>query len=134
MSEQETIKGLTYLGVSYGKTFTPQECQVYYDFLKEYSYETFVTAIKNIIKTSKFIPKINELIEACESAKTQTRFDVIEYMNLIGYFKIPKEYEKATYFMERGIVPEWLQNDINKYYKMMISNRLEQNETLMIGR
>ena len=133
MTEQEIIKGLTYLGVSYGKTFTPQECQIYHDFLKDYSYETFVTAIKNIIKTSKFLPKITELIEACEGAKIQTRFDVIEYMNQIGYFKHPREYEKATLFMERGIVPEWLQNDINTYYKMMVNNRLESHEQKLLG-
>lgn len=133
MTEQELIKGLAYLGMAYGKEYSKMECEQHYDFLKEYSYETFVTAIKNIIKTSTFIPKISDLINACESAKTTTRFDVIEYMYKVGYFKHPKEYEKTTLFMEKGIVPKWLQDDINKYYKQMINNRLEHKETLMIG-
>lgn len=133
MTEQELIKGLAYLGMAYGKEYSKTECEQHYDFLKEYSYETFVTAVKNVIRTSTFIPKISDLINACESAKTATRFDVIEYMNKVGYFKHSKEYDKTILFMEKGIVPEWLQNDINKYYKQMVSNRLDHKETLMIG-
>jgi hypothetical protein len=132
MKQEELVKGLTYLGMAYGKEYSKLECEQHYDFLKEYSYETFVPAIKNIIKTSTFVPKISDLINACESAKSTTRFDVIEFMNKVGYFKHPKEYEKATLFMEKGIVPEWLQKDINKYYKQMVSNRLDHNEMLMI--
>lgn len=133
MRQDELVKGLTYLGTAFGKEYSQFECEQHYDFLKEYSYETFVTAIKNIIKTSKFAPKITELIEACESAKTKARFDVIEYMNTIGYFKSIKEYEKATNFMERGIVPSWLQEDINKHYKLMLNSRIEYQEQKLIG-
>lgn len=133
MKNIELVQGLQMLGMAYGKEFTQQECELYYEFLREYNYETFKKAIKNIIRTSKFIPKINEIIEACDKAKEQTRFEVLEYMNQQGYFKHPREYEKASLFMERGIVPSWLQNDINKYYKMMVNNRLEHNEQLLIG-
>ena len=133
MKDYELVQGMQMLGMAYGKEFTQQECELYYEFLREYSNETFKTAIKNIIRSSKFIPKINELIQACDNAKEQVKFEVIEYMNSIGYFKHPKEYEKATLFMERGVVPEWLQKDINEHYRMMINNRLEHKETLMIG-
>lgn len=134
MKDIELVQGMQLLGMAYGKEFTQQECELYYEFLREYNYETFKIAIKSIIRTSKFIPKINEIIDACEKAKVQTRYEVIEYMNQMGYFKMPREYEKASSFMERGIVPEWLQNDINTYYKMMVNNRLEHKETLMLGR
>lgn len=133
MTEQELVKGLTYLGLAFNKEYTKQECEQHYDFLKEYNYQTFVTAIKELIRTSKFLPKITELLEACENAKSLIKFDVLEYMNQIGYFKATIEYEKASQFMERGITPKWLQNDINKYYKQMVSNRLDHKETLMIG-
>lgn len=133
MTESEFLKGLTYLGLAYKQEFSKTETEVYYDFLKEYSYQTFVNAIKNIIKTSKFLPKINEIIEACESCKEHIKFEVLEYMNNAGYFKSPIEYEKATLFMERGVVPSWLQEDINKYYKNMLGSRLEHKEQLLIG-
>lgn len=133
MSEQELVKGLTYLGMAYGKEFTKQECQIHYDFLKEFNYETFVKAIKNIIKKSKFLPKITELLEECENCKEQVKFEVLEFMNSKGYFKAPIEYEKASLFMERGNIPEWLYSDIKKYYQMMKQETLEHKETLMIG-
>ena len=133
MTEQEFLESMTYLGLAYGKQYTQEEIKQHYDFLKDYKDITFITAIKNLIKTSKFLPKITELIGACENAKSLVRFDVLEYMNKIGYFKDPSEYQKASLFMERGIVPSWLQEDINKYYKMMISNRLEHKEQMLIS-
>lgn len=133
MSEQELVKGLTYLGMAYGKEYSKIECEQHYDFLKDYSYETFISAIKSIIRTSKFLPKITELLEECEKHKEQVKHEVVEFMKSQGYFKDIREYEKATLFMERGIVPEWLQNDINRYYKMMRQETLDHKETLMIG-
>lgn len=133
MTEQEFLESMTYLGLAFNKTYTQEEIKQHYDFLKEYNDTTFTTAIKNLIRTSKFLPKITDLIEACESAKTVVRNDVLEYMKQIEYFKDPNEYQKASLFMERGIVPNWLQEDINKYYKQMVSNRLDHKETLMIG-
>ena len=133
MTQEELVKGLTYLGMAYGKEYSKVECEQHYDFLREYNYDTFVKAIKNIIKNSKFLPKITELLEECEKCKDQVVFEILEFMNQKGYFKATIEYEKANEFMARGIVPEWLQKDINEYYKMMKQEVLEHKETLMIG-
>ena len=133
MTEIELIKGLKFLGLAYGKEFDQAECQVYYDFLKDYSYDTFRQAVKGLVKKSKFLPKINELVDACDELKQQVRYDVIEFMRQKGYFKIPEEYDKTTMWMTEGIVPEWLQEDINKYYKMMKQELLETKEQLLIG-
>lgn len=133
MKQEELVKGLAYLGMAYGKEYSKIECEQIYDFLKDYSYEVFIIAIKNIIRTSKFLPKINELLEACENAKETPKFGVIEFMNARGYFKSPNEYTKATLFVERGNVPYWLQEDMNRYYKMMKQESLNHKETLRIG-
>lgn len=133
MKDYELVQGMQMLGMAYGKEFTQQECELYYEFLREYSNETFKTAVKNIIRSSKFLPKINELIEACDNAKEQVKFDVLEFMRDKGYFKAPIEYEKASLFMERGNVPEWLQKDINEYYKMMRQETLGYEEQKLIG-
>lgn len=133
MTQEELTKGLAYLGMAYGKEYSSIECEQHYDFLREYSYETFVAAVKSIIRTSKFLPKITELLEECENYKERTKFEVLDFMKEKGYFKSIIEYEKASSFMERGIVPEWLQRDINEYYKMMKQDKLEYKETLLIG-
>lgn len=132
MTELEAVKGLKFLGIAYGKEFDQEECQVYYEFLKEYTYDTFRTAVKEIIRKSKFLPKINELCEECELHKNNVKYEVIEFMRRQGYFKTPEEYEKTTTWVGRGIVPEWLQEDINKYYKLMKQDKLEHKPTLLI--
>ena len=133
MTEKEFADSMGYLGLAYGKEFTQQELMLYYDFLKEYSDKALTAAIKNIIKKSKFLPKITEILEECENCKEQMVFEILDFMNQKGYFKAPIEYEKATSFMERGCVPEWLQKDINKYYKMMKQETLDHKETLLLG-
>ncbi len=119
MQKQELVKGMGYLGIALGKEYTEEECEVFYDFLKGFSYQVFIKAIKNRIKKSPYPPKINELIEECNSCNEDTKFKVIEFMKAKGYFKTTNEYDKAMLFTKRGIVPKWLQDDMNKYYKLM---------------
>lgn len=133
MTEKEFSEDMTYLGLAYGKEFTPNELRVYYDFLKDYSDETLMKAIKNIIKESKFLPKVTELIEACDKYKEKTKFDILIFMNQKGYFKVPEEYDKAVRFLETGIVPDWFKKDMNMYYKMMKQGALTHQDTKMLG-
>lgn len=130
---EEFIKNMTYLGLAYDKQYTQEEIRLYYDFLKEFDDDVIVKAIKEIIKTSKFIPKINELVEKCQSIKENISFDVLEYMNNVGYFKDVSEYEKASLFLKKGIIPYWLQKDIDIYYKKMLNERLLSKEQVLIG-
>lgn len=133
MTEVELIKGLKYLGVAYGKEFDKDECQVYYDFLRDYSYDIFRVAVKNIIRKSKFLPKITELVEECELGKENKKFEILEFMNSKGYFKCVNEMAKATMFLERNIIPEWFRVDMERYYGMMKQELIEAPERLMIG-
>ncbi len=141
MKMEEFIKAVSYLGMAYGKEYSQAETMQMYQFLKDYNYQTMIDAVNNIIRKSKFLPKIAELIEECESCKTKSRFEVIEYMMKSGYFKLGiirsngeqimlddehamRNYEKAIKFLERGIVPDWFQKDINYYYSMMKQEKL----------
>lgn len=150
MKQEEFVKGLTYLGLAYGKEFTQLETKQIYDFLKQYNYETFTKAIKNIIKTSKFIPKIADLIEECENCKSTTKIEVIEFMKDSGYFKLglirsngeqimlsdehaSRNYLKAITMIERGIVPDWFQEDINYYYGIMKQEKLAGSSKVLLS-
>ena len=105
--------------------------------MQEYSYETFKKAVKNIIKTSKFLPKISELVEECENSKEQARFEILEYMNAMGYFKESgyaiSEYEKAIKWLETGIIPKWFKDDMTKYYKMMKHKYYSLPECILVS-
>ena len=94
MIYEDLVKGLNVLAIAYEKKqpngqpgFTKSECDTYYEFLQEYTYDTFKTAVKNIIKKSKFLPKISELVEECDNCKEQIKHEVIEFMWNSGYFK-----------------------------------------------
>lgn len=133
MTPEQFKDSMAYLGIAYGKEFTQQELTIYYDFLKEYSDATLVTAIKSIIKKSKFLPKITELLEECDKCKEHIKIDVLEFMRNKGYFKTLSEYEKATRWLETGIIPDWFKADLNEHYKMMQQVKLGHKETLLIG-
>lgn len=123
---------MKYLGIAYGKEFTQDECKVYYDFLQGYTYDSFRNAVKSLIKKTKFLPKINEIVDECENFKEHTKFEVIEFMHKQGYFKHPKEYDKAVMYMERKTIPSWFKEDLNRYYKLMKQDRLEHKEQLLL--
>ena len=146
MKQEEFVKGLTYLGMAYGKEYNQMETKQIYEFVKEYNYETFVKAINNIIRTSKFVPKIADLIEECEKCKSATKTEVIKYMWNTGYFKLSyrpehqlsdehamRNYNKVIMWLERGLLPDWLQEDINYYYKLMKQEKLTMKEQQLIN-
>lgn len=76
------------------------------------------------------MPTIAEILEKCNGqAKTYT-FDILKIMQEDGYFKrgalgelddnqAIKNYEKATMWLSKGIIPNWLLKDMQKYgYKV----------------
>lgn len=103
----------------YFKELTQEEIilltQMYQDQLKAYSNQTLINAVDEIIKTSKFMPTISEIVESCEKNKVIRRNEVIEKMKLDGYFKNANEIEKVYHFLEVGIIPTWLKEDMKKY-------------------
>lgn len=144
MKMDEFVKAVSYLGMAYGKEYSQAETMQMYDFLKEYNYQTMIDAVKSIIRTSKFVPKIADLIEACENNKSTQRVEVVKYMRDIGYFKqgsygeltdehATRNYNKTMMWLERGVVPDWLQDDINYFYNKMHQERLSGTKTNLLS-
>ena len=143
MKIDEFIKAVSYLGMAYGKEYSQAETMQMYEFLKEYNYQTMIEAVKSIIRTSKYVPKIADLIEACENCKSSTKIAVVKYMRDSGYFKLcdygeitdehaTRNYNKVMMWLERGVMPDWLQEDINYYYLKMKNKALENNEQTLL--
>lgn len=144
MKIEELVKGLNFLGLAYGKEYSQMEAQQVYEFVKEYNYDTFIKATKEIIRTSKFLPKIADLIEACEKYKGSERKEVIDYMRSVGYFKYSaygevtdekasRNYCKALRFIELGVIPDWLQEDIDYYVNQMHQLRLQDKQNKLLS-
>ena len=79
--------------LSYNFNFDPKKEQVelIYDFIKEYSDQEFEEAAKDILKTSRFFPKIADFIERLEGTKELQAiqaFEVLDYaVRTIGSYQ-----------------------------------------------
>lgn len=137
MKMEEFVKAVSYLGMAYGKEYSQAETMQMYQFLKDYDYQTIINAVNSIIRTSKFVPKIAELIEECDKSKSKSKMEVIDYMWKSGYFKLSytpehqlsdehaqRNYNKVIMWMERGVLPDWLLDDICYYRKLMQQEKL----------
>lgn len=89
--------------------------KLYQDNLIVYRPETIVTSIDEIIKESKFMPTIAEIMEKCEKNRFIYENEILEKMNKAGYFKNPRELEKAYSFLERNVIPKWFYEAMKEY-------------------
>lgn len=88
---------------------------LYNDQLSMYSPEALENTFNTIVRRSKFMPTIQEIIEECEKYKTNKKLYIVEVMKKAGYFKADCEIEKTIHFIEENNIPEWLLNDMKKY-------------------
>lgn len=127
--------------------------KMYQDQLVGYDYEIVMKAIDKIIKTSKYMPSIAEILENCDNQVSSYSLEILTKMKNDGYFKYgvcgeldesqqSRNYEKAMSFVNRGIIPDWLLNDMIRYgYKVNnllgVRNRsageLGSTETKLLG-
>lgn len=114
----------------YFKDLTMEELaglvSMYQDFLSGYNELTINSAVKSIISKNKYMPSINELIDECENCKKSRGNLILNKMNNDGYFNrgsmcelddihANRNYEKALMWIEKGIIPSWLLEDMKKY-------------------
>lgn len=125
MEKEEIIKGLKFLGIVYNREISVELCNAYCEFLKDIDIKIFKKAIKEIIKEEKFMPSINVIIKKCEEMQKTYYCMILEYMALSGYFKIPKEYDKALSYLDTPVIPYWLKEDIKKYAKKYNNKKIE---------
>lgn len=85
------------------------------DQLSMYSYEALENTFNTIVRRSKFMPTIQEIIEECEKFKTNKKLYIVEVMKKAGYFKAECEIEKTIHFIEENNIPDWLLRDMKKF-------------------
>ena len=117
---------LTYLGTAYGKTYTQTECEIHYDFLGAYNFNTFVKAIKGLIKQTRYLPRINELIDECEKCKHNERIKVIECAKANNIIT-GEEYDKIYNLVLAGYIPPAYESKFNTAYKQLGRTAIESN-------
>lgn len=96
--------------------------QMYKDELSKYNEETLSEAIKNVIRKCKYMPSLSEIISECESNKKRYANEIIEMMKADGYFRGDNDLDKVYMWLNEGIIPSWLREDMKKYHKKLLSN------------
>lgn len=101
-------------------------------------------AISRIITRSKFMPSIAEILEECDSCIGGYQNSILVKMKEDGYFKRGsygdlddeqafRNYDKACSFVSRGIIPEWLKEDMKEYgYQEEVMRITNSNDGLLL--
>ncbi|MTP79917.1 hypothetical protein GMB70_14850 [Turicibacter sanguinis] len=130
MTQVEFMKGMSILSVAYSNFEVDQmTMEVWYSFFEDVRADVFIAAVKTFIRASTFPPKINELLQYCEDCKGIIQNQTLSLMLQQGYFhegvddlQALRNYEKASRWLERGTEPQWLKDDMRKYYKLKLAN------------
>lgn len=117
MKIEDFINAMGVLGIAYNKEFTQTQIATWYEYFKNTKLEVFKGAVKSVVSKSKFLPSIAELLEECKNTSKTNIEMILEKMNQDGYFKSPRELEKVYMWIEKGIIPSWLKEDMKKYFQ-----------------
>lgn len=125
MSQAEFARCMKRLSSFYFKDFGSDDLMAWYELFKDIKAKTLEQAITDIVKESKFMPNINQLLEKCKSTTNSFYLAIIDKMFKDGYFKQGiveldsehgmRNYEKAVRWIEEGIIPGFLKEDMKKY-------------------
>lgn len=115
MKIEEFVKAMSILGTAYNKEFTQIQIITWYEYFKLISLECFKKAIKQIIPKNKFMPSIAELLEECRNVSKTNIELILESMQQDNYFKDSRELEKVYTWLDQGIIPSWLKEDMKAY-------------------
>lgn len=110
----------------FNKEMTLAMVRQYSNYFSKYEEDILKLTFYEVIKTSKYMPSIAELIERCERNRKKVAFKILSLMEKDGYFKKSangeldevQEFinrEKAVAWLNSGNIPEWFKKDMNSY-------------------
>jgi len=82
IDKQAFTKLMTHTALAYKEDLDKPRLSVYYDHLNRYDKETLVVALRKICETSRFFPRISDIIEVIEGSiedKAIASWTLIEY-------------------------------------------------------
>lgn len=123
MNEIEFLKGMKILQSSYRQDFSEDDIKIWYMQFNNIPANIFYNAITDIIRTSRYMPSISDILNKCEEVQEKKRFTILEFMKSQNYFKTSQEYDKATQWLNTNIIPGWFKQDMKKYQQLKIENK-----------
>ncbi len=123
MNKKEFSEIISLIQIAYNKQYLKEEIEVMYDLLKDFEYNTLKIAIKRLIATSRYVPNVSQIISEYKQIKRDEGYNKILKARELGNIKTNEELDKAMKWLDKGIVPDWLDKDLQEM--PMSENELE---------
>ena len=124
MNKKEFSEIISLMQIAYNKQYSKEEIEVMYDLLKDFEYNTLKVAIKKLITISRYVPNVSQIISEYKQIKRDEGYNKILKARELGNIKTNEELDKAMKWLDKGIVPDWL--DKNLQEMPMNENELEE--------
>ena len=125
MDKLDFVEGIKILSSCYQKVISNDDISIWYEMLKDIEPEVFKKAIIELCKESAYMPTIRDILDKTKVVKNNYYLSILEQMKKDGYFKLgvvplspeqeDRNYGKSIQWIERGIIPGFLLEDMQKY-------------------
>lgn len=142
MTQLDFISGMKRLSSYYFKELTNDQLVIWYEMFKDVSIDDFNQAIKEILRESQYMPNANILLEKCSQINIRNISQIVQFMYEDGYFHsgveklsdehANKNFDKTMMWIEKGIIPSFLEEDINSYLVKYKQSKLYNKERLRL--
>lgn len=142
MTQLDFISGMKRLSSYYFKELTNDQLVIWYEMFKDVSIDDFNQAIKEISRESQYMPNANILLEKCSQINIRNISQIVQFMYEDGYFHrgverlsdehANRNFDKTMMWIEKGIIPSFLEDDINSYLVKYKQNKLDSKERLKL--
>ena len=137
MDNLDFTEGMKILSSCYHKDISNDDLIIWYEMLKDVEPEVYRKAIIDLCKERSYMPTIHDILDKTKTTKNNYYLSILEQMKKDGYFKLGVEplsseqeernYDKSIRWIERGIIPGFLLEDMQKYINKS-SNKLIGND------
>ena len=125
MDKLDFAEGMKILSSCFQKDISNDDFLIWYELLQCIEAEVFKKTIINICKERFYMPTIHDILERTNNLKSDYYLSILKQMKEAGYFKkgikelsIDQEernYDKSIRWVEEGLIPEFLKNDIKDF-------------------
>lgn len=137
MDKLDFVEGIKILSSCYQKVISNDDILIWYEMLKDIESEALKKTIIELCKERAYMPTIHDILDKTKTVKNNFYLSILEQMKKDGYFKLgvvplspeqkEKNYGKSIRWIEIGIIPGFLLEDMQKYINKS-SNKLNGND------
>lgn len=132
MDKLDFAEGMKILSSCYHKGVSNDDLIIWYEILQDIESEVFKKAIIELCKERAYMPTIHDILDKTKIVKNNYYLSILEQMKNDGYFKLGVEplspeqedrnYSKSIRWIERGIIPGFLLEDMQKHINKLNGN------------